>query len=168
MGVVRLSVLFHAKECYIVYVYAESRILKFPVGTIQVVEGERVQFDVKVTGDPQPKLTWYHEGEEVVTNYSIDVGLDGGLSIPCTEPIHTGLYQLVAVNSAGRAERQVQLFVRREEQTQQTMTQQNTDNSVSLTPVTVLDFEEYVASGHANENSLFQEQFNVSGHKLRQ
>ena len=143
----------------IVYVYAEPRIIQFPVGTIRVVEGERVQFDVKVTGDPQPKLTWYHEGEEVVTNYSIDVGLDGGLSIPCTEPIHTGLYQLVAVNSAGRAERQVQLFVRREEQT---MTQQNTNNKVSLTPVNVLDFEEYVASGHANENVLFKEQFNVS------
>ena len=139
--------------------YAEPRILQFPVGTVRVVEGERAQFDVKVTGDPQPKLTWYHEGEEVVTNYSIDVELDGGLSIPCTEPIHTGLYQLVAVNSAGRAERQVQLFVRREEQT---MTQQNTNNKVSLTPVTVLDFEEYVANGHANENALFKEQFNVS------
>ena len=146
---------------YRAFVHTEPKILQFPVGTIRVVEGERVQFDVKVTGDPQPKLTWYHEGEEVVTNYSIDVGLDGGLSIPCTEPIHTGLYQLVAINSAGRAERQVQLFVRREEQPQQTMTQQNTDNSVTLTPVTVLDFEEYVATGHANENALFQEQFNV-------
>ena len=160
MGVVRLSINC-IRYLYIVYVYAEPRIFQFPVGTIRVVEGERVQFDVKVTGNPQPKLTWYHEGEEVVTNYSIDVGLDEGLSIPCTEPIHTGLYQLVAINSAGRAERQVQLFVRREEKPQQTMTQQNTDNSVSLTPVTVLDFEEYVASGHANENALFQEQFNV-------
>ncbi|CAI8048765.1 Receptor-type tyrosine-protein phosphatase F [Geodia barretti] len=134
------------------------RILQFPANIVRVVEGERVEFTVKVTGSPEPKLTWYHEGEEVMTNYSTDVGLDGCLSIPCTESSHTGLYQLVAVNPAGRAERQVTLFVRKEEQPTQETTE---NNQVLLSPVPVLDFEEYVASGHANDNAIFQEQFNV-------
>ena len=144
------------REC--VYVYAGPRILQFPANIVRVVEGERVEFTVKVTGSPEPKLTWYHEGEEVMTNYSTDVGLDGCLSIPCTESSHTGLYQLVAVNPAGRAERQVTLFVRKEEQPTQQATE---NNKVSLSSVPVLDFEEYVASGHANDNAIFQEQFNV-------
>ena len=138
--------------------YAGPRILQFPANIVRVVEGERVEFTVKVTGSPEPKLTWYHEGEEVMTNYSTDVGLDGCLSIPCTESSHTGLYQLVAVNPAGRAERKVTLFVRKEEQPTQETTE---NNQVLLSPVPVLDFEEYVASGHANDNAIFQEQFNV-------
>ena len=36
----------------------------------QVLEGEEVVFRVKVTGVPVPELTWYHNGEEVVADYT--------------------------------------------------------------------------------------------------
>ena len=145
------------------YIYTEPtpatiEIVEFPEKVVRVVEGERVVFNVKVKGFPEPKLTWYHEGEEVMTNYSTDVGLDGSLSIPCCDTSHTGLYQLVAVNSVERAERQVKLFVRREERP----IQEPTSTKVSLSPIPVLDFVEYVTSGHANDNTIFKEQFAVS------
>ena len=65
----------------------------------QVLVGEEVVFRVKVTGVPVPELTWYHNGEELVADYSKDLAEDGSLTMPSAE--HSGVYQLVAVNRAG-------------------------------------------------------------------
>ena len=64
----------------------------------QVLEGEEVVFRVKVTGVPVPELTWYHNGEEVIADYSNDLADDGSLTMPSAEIKHSGVYQLVAVN----------------------------------------------------------------------
>ena len=117
-----------------------------------------MELRVQVVGQPEPKLTWYHDGEEVVTSYSTDMGLDGSLTIPCSEHSHSGVYQLVALNNSGRAAKQCKVFVRRKERPD---SQQN-DSSIPFSPVSVLDFEEYVAKGHANDETIFQEQFKVS------
>ena len=56
-------------------------------------------------GTPGPKLTWYHNGEEVMADYSKELAENGSLTMPSAELKHSGVYQLVAVNPAGRAER---------------------------------------------------------------
>ena len=56
-------------------------------------------------GTPRPKLTWYHNGVEVMADYPKELAEDGSLTMPSAELKHSGVYQLVAVNPAGRAER---------------------------------------------------------------
>ena len=131
--------------------------MEFPCDIVRVVEGEKVELRVQVVGQPEPKLTWYHDGEEVMTSYSTDLGLDGSLTIPCSEHSHSGVYQLVALNNSGRAERQLKLVVRKEEPSQP----QQSNSKLPLSPVSVLDFEEYVTDGHKNDDAIFQEQFIV-------
>ena len=131
--------------------------MEFPCDIVRVVEGKKVELRVQVVGQPEPKLTWYHDGEEVVTSYSTDLGLDGSLTIPCSEHSHSGVYQLVALNNSGRAERQLKLVVRKEEPSQP----QQSNSKLPLSPVSVLDFEEYVSDGHKNDDAIFQEQFTV-------
>ena len=89
-------------------------IVRFPRDT-RVQEGEGVLFQVEVTGTPQPKLTWYHNGEEVRTDYSKELAEDGSLTMPSAELKHSGVYQLVAVNLAGRVERELKLSVESED-----------------------------------------------------
>ena len=69
------------------------------------VEGESVLFQFKVTGSPTPKLTWYHNGEEVLVDYSMELAEDGTLAVPSDEVKRSGMYKLVAQNSAGRERR---------------------------------------------------------------
>ena len=49
-----------------------------------------VPFQVKVTGSPQPKLMWYHNGEEVGANYSRKLEEDGTPAMPKIEARHSG------------------------------------------------------------------------------
>ena len=44
--------------------------LEFPENQ-DVDEGERVEFAVSVTGYSPPRMTWYHNGEEVKGDFSI-------------------------------------------------------------------------------------------------
>ena len=70
-------------------------------------------------GVPAPKRTWYHNGEEVVVDAFKELAEDGSLTVSSIETKHSGVYKLVAVNSAGRMEKEVNLFV--EQETQQPM-----------------------------------------------
>ena len=94
--------------------------MQFPEET-HVVEGEGVLFQVKVTGSPTPRLTWYQNGEMVTADYSMELAKDGTLTLPSVESRHSGMYKLVAQNPAGKAEKEVRLFVQAE-QTQQEQT----------------------------------------------
>ena len=67
---------------------------------------------VKVTGVIHPKLVWYHDGVEVVEDYSRELAGDGSLSLPCSETKHSEVYKLVASNPAGKVEREVRLEVK--------------------------------------------------------
>ena len=140
--------------CGYLNTHAGPLIVEFPGDVVRVVEGEKVEFTIKVMGLAEPQLRWYHDGEEVMASYSTDLGQDGSLTISCSEYSHSGVYQLVATNHFGRTQREVKLFVRRHARL---------DNSkVPMSPVPVLDFTEHVACCHANDNSTFQEQFKVS------
>ena len=126
----------------------------FPKDT-EVIERRAVLFAVSVTGDPPPKMTWYHNGDEVEEDHSIEVTEDGYLMVPCAELRHSGVYQLVAVNKAGRVEREVTLTVREEGQ-------RVPNDATTLLPVPVEDYATYVAESHYDDNKVFRDQFNVS------
>ena len=140
------------------YFSAEPSIARFPSEDKHAMEGERVVFQVEVTGSPQPKLTWYHDGVEVKGDYSKELAEDGSLTMPSAETKHSGVYQLVAVNLAGRVERGVKLFVKKEGEPSPFVA----GKQISFSPVLVAAFGQYVASCHANDNRIFRDQYSVS------
>ena len=140
------------------YFSAEPSIARFPSGDKHAMEGERVVFRVRVTGSPQPKLTWYHDGVEVKADYSKELAEDGSFTMPSAETKLSGVYQLVAVNPAGRVEREVKLFVKKEGEPSPFVARKQT----SFSPVLVAAFGQYVASCHANDNRIFRDQYSVS------
>ena len=120
-----------------------------------MIERRAVLLAVSVTGVPAPKMVWYHNGDEVVEDHSIEVTDDGYLMVPCAELRHSGVYQLVAVNTAGRVEREVTLTVREEGQSV-------TDEDVNLSSIPVEQFPDHVGKCHFNDNKGFRDQYNVS------
>ena len=147
-------------------IITEPAIVEFPGGT-HVVEGERVELQVRVAGSPETKLMWYHDGEEVVADYSTELAENVTLTLPSAEARHRGVYQLVAENTAGRVEREVELdvIVEEEEKTQ--------DGQVMPPPpkiefgaVPVAMFGEHVEKNHASVNKGFNEEFQVYAAQL--
>ena len=78
---------------------------------VSVTEGEGVYFKVKVSGVPQPTVTWYHDGETVEADYAHEIEEDGSLAIPSTELKHSGVYKAVVSNQHGSEEKEVKLTV---------------------------------------------------------
>ena len=123
---------------------------------IDVVEGQSVTLQVRVTGDPTPTLTWYHDGQEVAADYSIVINDDGSLFIPSSEPKQTGNYRLMVQNKVGKAEKYLHLGVSTEGEA-------STDGALQdLKPVPVAEFGTYVSRNHASNNQGFREQYTVS------
>lgn len=75
------------------------------------IQGESMEFQVKVTGTPQPKLTWYHNEKEIVADSSIKLAEDGTLTVLSVEARHEGVYKLVAENAAGILQKELELHV---------------------------------------------------------
>ena len=123
-------------------------------------EGERVLFQVEVRGSPQPKVTWYHNGEEVVGDYSKELSEDGSLTMPSAEAKHSGVYQLVAHNMAGRVEREVKLTVDLEG------AEADDDPSYDVVApsgaVPVALFGSHVEQRHSRNNKPFKDEYEVS------
>ena len=124
----------------------------------QVLEGEEVVFRVKVTGVPVPECTWYHNGEEMVADYSKDLADDGSLTMPSAENKHSGVYQLVAVNRAGRVEKEVRLCVNQEGRP----CLRESYEQIDFAPIPIEEYGSYVVKCHANDNKDFVDQFTVS------
>ena len=141
----------------ILYLYTEPKITKFPEDK-HVLEGEKVVFKVRVTGSPQPKLTWYHDGQEVKSDYSMELGDDGSLTMPSTETKHSGVYQLVTRNKVGSVEREVKLFVKKEGAPSPYVARKH----ITFSPIPLDQFGEYVAQCHANDNREFRDHYTVS------
>ena len=132
--------------------------MDFPEDTF-VQEGEGVLFHVKVTGVPHPNLAWYHNGVEVKADYSRDLTDDGSLSLPSSEPKHSGVYRLVALNPAGRAEREVRLTLEEEGQNK------SSSNKPTLAPATaaipISQLGSHVEKNHTRSNKGFKEEYQV-------
>ena len=123
-------------------------------------EGEGVLFRVRVTGAPKPKLTWYHNGVEVVADYSKELAEDGSLTMPSAETKHSGVYQLVAVNKAGKTQREVKLQVDPEGMEEQM--EEPSYESVTLSgPIPVALFGDHVEQKHSKNNKPFKDEYEV-------
>jgi len=132
-------------------------IVEFPEET-HVVEGKGVLFRVKVTGTPMPKLTWYHNGEEVFADYSKALEDDGTLTLPSAETKHSRMYKLVAQNHVGREEKEVRLFVK-EENTQDEVAPAKPATNFSAIPVGL--FGSHVEKNHSKHNQGFLNEYKV-------
>ena len=130
-------------------------IVQFPEDTY-VQEGEGVLFKVEVTGVPQPKLTWYHNGAEVEADYSKELAEDGSLTMASAEMKHTGVYKLVVSNPTGRAEREARLVVQEEGKTS------GGSERMALDPVPVSKLGNHVEKNHSKNNKGFDDEFKVS------
>ena len=132
---------------------------QFPEDACALV-GEGVLFQVKVTGSPPPKLVWYHNGEEVVADYSREIMEDGNLTIPSVEVRHTGTYKVVAENVAGKKEGEVKLYVEDEEG----MTKPKHGKGkplMKIKDIPVTKFGKHVVQNHSKNNKTFKDEYEV-------
>ena len=127
---------------------------------ILVTEGEGVYFKIKVSGEPQPTVTWYHDGEPVKADYAHEIEADGSLAILSTELKHSGVYKAVATNQHGSEEREANLTVRKEE-FENSFVPDELENTVSTRPIPILEFGKYVSELHADSNQPFIELYKV-------
>lgn len=83
---------------------------------VKVPEGQPVQLEIKLSSEPQPKLTWLHDGEEIRSDgyhIKIEQQPDGSasLSIDRVEPSDKGEYRVIATNEFGTASSNAELSV---------------------------------------------------------
>ena len=73
------------------YMHTGSRpeILDPPTDII-ALEGERVDFRLKVCGSPEPSILWYHNGAMLGNDYATEVSEEGALTLFAVEPSHAG------------------------------------------------------------------------------
>ena len=147
----------------VVHAVSKKPIIKsFPDDTT-AAEGTRVDFIVKVTGTPQPTLTWYHGDTHLYNDYAHEISSDGSLTIVTVEMKHAGNYRLVATNSVGTVEGQFTLKLISENPEAPSSGGRKELNH----PVPMAEFGQYVAQNHANTNKGFITLYNVS-HTLDQ
>ena len=131
----------------------------FPPDTF-VIEGEGVCFKIKVSGEPQPTVTWYHDGELITADYAREIQFeaDGRLAIPSTELKHSGVYKAVVANQHGSEEREVKLAITKEGEYSVCG---ELENTISIRPIPVLEFGKCVVELHADSNKSFIELYKV-------
>ena len=139
---------------------AAPQIEDFPSDTA-ITEGEGVYFKVKVSGVPQPTVTWYHNGEPVKADYAREIESDGSLAIPSTELKHSGVYKAVVANQHGSEEREVKLTVNEEGGAITSPLASSSDGKVFSKPVPISEFGRYVSDLHANSNQPFKDLYQV-------
>ena len=120
------------------------------------LEGEGVRIEVKVEGHPPPTLVWYHNGEAVVTDYSIEIDEQGSLFFPSIEFKHSGVYKLVATNVYCEVEKMVNVSVMSEG------CDGDEDSEEINPPVPVTEFGAFVSEQHAHGNKRFRESYEVT------
>ena len=118
---------------------------------------------MEVAGFPQPKLTWYHDGKEVEADYSKELAEDGSLTMPSVEVKHSGVYQLVAHNSAGSADREVKLTVDVEGAGVDEPSYEVIPTSGAIS---VALFGNHVEQRHSRNNKPFKDEYDVSVHRV--
>ena len=122
-----------------------------------LTEGESVTFKTAVSGNPEPTLTWYHEGIKLKSDYAVEIQSSGVLSIESVKLKHSGVYKLQARNPSGVAEREVQLTVRPDNEEVDPAQKE----TVKLMPIPVTDYGEYVAANHSHSDAGFRNQYEV-------
>lgn len=83
---------------------------------VDVLEGDKARFDVKVNGNPDPEIMWFKDDEPLEEDgkrLHIDVDEKGihSLIFSCVVPSDSGDYKVVAKNASGEIESEAELFV---------------------------------------------------------
>ena len=81
---------------------------------VYIVEGSCTRFDVKVTGMPEPEVTWYKDGQPVKEDKHLEIVHDedtSALIVMYSKPEDAGDYTCKAVNEAGDAESSAHLHI---------------------------------------------------------
>ena len=130
-------------------------IKEFPSDS-DVVDGEEVVFNVRVTGYPRPSFTWYQNGTKMTTDHSFTLGEDGSLVIHTAEMGHAGVYELEVANELGVDRRRVSLGVYGSE------IELPGDYQMTVPAVPLAKFGPYVAKSHEKSNTGFNNQYRVS------
>ena len=74
--------------------------------TSQVQEGEPLRLEVRVSGEPEPEVTWYRDGTKIVSSPDFKIQQEGDkhtLQIPEAFLDDAGKISVQAVNPAGEA-----------------------------------------------------------------
>ncbi|XP_059559930.1 titin isoform X1 [Myotis daubentonii] len=83
--------------------------------SFKCLQGQTARFDLKVVGRPMPETFWFHNGEQVINDYTHKVVIkeDGtqSLIIVPTAPSDSGEWTVVAQNRAGKSSISVTLTV---------------------------------------------------------
>ena len=74
--------------------------------------GDRVLFSVVVSGDPEPAISWYHNGNPIDSDKIVIINPYNCLSINSIEPKDGGVYRMYARNSGGSVMDEFKLKVR--------------------------------------------------------
>ena len=120
-------------------------------------------FRIKVSGEPQPTVTWYHDGEPVRADYACDIESDGSLTIPSTELKHSGVYKAVAANTHSSEEREVKLIMLMVNEEGGAPMAVAVGDIVSSCPIPIPEFGKYVTELHANSNQPFKDLYQAIG-----
>ena len=132
-------------------------IIGFP-SHLSPLEGEGVHIEVKIEGDPPTTLVWYHNGEAVMADYSIEIDEQGSLFFPSIEFKHSGVYKVVATNTSGQAEKEVTVGVMSEG----CDGGEGGGSGETSRPVPVSEFGAFVSEHHAQGNKKkFRQSFEV-------
>ncbi|XP_019626721.1 PREDICTED: muscle M-line assembly protein unc-89-like [Branchiostoma belcheri] len=86
-----------------------------PIRSIAVVEGKRAEFEGLVTGDPQPEVTWYKDGQDCTQNPDFEIAyIEGHAKLVIQEVFDedAGKYTCKAKNQAGTAASTAELVVK--------------------------------------------------------
>ena len=134
----------------------EPKFVDFPSDT-NITEGEGVYFKIKVSGEPQPTVTWYHDGKPIRADYAREVEADGSLAIPSAELKHSGVYKAVAANKHGSEERELKLTVSEEGGESKV----DIGETVKSRPIPIPEFGKYVSELHSNSNKPFKDLYEV-------
>ncbi|XP_054161595.1 twitchin-like isoform X2 [Oppia nitens] len=81
---------------------------------ITVKSGQMVSFDVNVTGEPPPKITWKHKDSELASGetYTIDnIDYNTKFNLMRATRKETGIYTIIAENDSGRDEATVEINI---------------------------------------------------------
>eukprot|EP00731_Ephydatia_muelleri_P019085 Em0011g1125a len=127
-------------------------IKEFPSDS-DVVDGEEVVFNVRVTGYPRPSFTWYQNGTKMTTDHSFTLGEDGSLVVHTAEMGHAGVYELEVANELGVDRRRVSLGVYGSE------IELPGDYQMTVPAVPLAKFGPYVAKSHEKNNTGFNNQY---------
>lgn len=130
-------------------------IKNFPID-YDVVVGEEVVFNVRISGYPRPSVTWYRNGINVITDESFTFGEDGHLIIHMAQVGHAGVYELEVANELGVERDRMCLGVYESEK------ELPGDYQIAIPAVPLTSFGQYMLSNHVNNNTGFKNQFRVS------